>query len=91
MMINTTECYSLILVYMTWTLNQGQSSNSTGMKLNILLRLVGLTNLILILAHLIDIQGREPYLCDFMNKKNNSNAGFHSEIYQLMSVQLDVW
>ena len=35
------------------------------MESGILLRLVGVVNLTLILSHLFNFQGREPYLCDF--------------------------
>ena len=36
--------------------------------------------LVLILSYLIDMQGREPYLCDFVETKN-FKVGFYSEIY----------
>ena len=38
------------------------------MEFGILLRLVEVMNLILILACVFNIQGREPYLCDFIKK-----------------------
>ena len=39
------------------------------MELSILLRFVGLINLILILFCPVNIQGKRPYLCDFVREK----------------------
>ena len=41
---------------------------SIWMEYGILLRLVGVMNLKLSLSHPLNIQGREPYLCDFVKK-----------------------
>ena len=49
-----------------------------------LLRLVGVMNLILILSFPSDIQGREPFLYDFIKKKN-SNVGLYSDICRPIS------
>ena len=40
------------------------------MEFGVLLKLVGLMNLILILSQSMYIQGRESYLRDFIEKKN---------------------
>ena len=47
-----------------------QSFSSIWMEFGIVLRLVGVVNLILILFYFcpFSIQGREPYLCDFIRK-----------------------
>ena len=50
------SCASIIL----------QSFQFIWMEFSILLRFVSVMNLILILSHPFNIQGREPYLCDFV-------------------------
>ena len=47
-----------------------QSFSSIWLEFALLLRLVGVMNLILILFHPFNIQGRKPYLGDFVKKKN---------------------
>ena len=49
-----------------------------------LLKLVGVMNLMLIfiLSCPFNIEGREPYFCDFFKKKN-LNIGLHSNIYTI--------
>ena len=76
MMPDTTELYILILVYLT--LNQwrvetsvpcmSQSFELIWIEFGILLKLVGLLNLIFILFlfHLINIQERNPHLASFI-------------------------
>ena len=44
-------------------------------------RLTGLMNLILILAGLINIQGKESYLCEFLPK---THIGLYLDIYGLI-------
>ena len=55
------------------------------MEFGILLRYVGVI-LILILSHLISVQGREPYSCDFVQKK--FNIDLHLDIYWPVSFKL---
>ena len=49
------------------------------MEFGILLRIVAAMNLVCILSCLFNIQGREPFLHDFVFIKN-LNIGFHSDI-----------
>ena len=70
----TTECYILMLVQVIFTLIQSHweakaaaqfislSSQSIRVEHGLLLRLVHLMNCILMLFHLMSIQGRGPYL-----------------------------
>ena len=46
-----------------------QSFQSIWMEFGVPLRLVSVMNLLLILSSSCGIQGREPYLCDIVNKK----------------------
>ena len=52
-------------------------------EFGLLLRLVGVINLILILSQPFSIQGREPYFYDFVTK--NFKAGLYSDIYRPIS------
>ena len=54
----------------------------------ILLRLVGVMNLILILSHPFSIQGREPNSCDFIEKRKKINVFLYSDIYGSVSFRL---
>ena len=51
-----------------------------------MLRLLGLPKLILILSHLFNIHGREPYWYDFA--ETNFNFGLYSDIYRPISFKL---
>ena len=80
-MIDNIECHILIPVCWTLIYIQGHMCKKTGtsapivsiffplwMELGVLLRLVGLMNLTIILSGPISVQGREPFLCDFISK-----------------------
>ena len=54
----------------TFLLIISQNVQSVLIELGILLRLVGVMNLILILSGLFNIQGKEPYLYNFIRKKS---------------------
>ena len=58
------------------------------MEFGKLLRLVSVVNLILVLFRLFNIQGREPYSCDFIKKK--VNIGLYSDICRSISFKLGV-
>ena len=53
-----------------------------------LLRLVGVMNLVLILSHLFSIQGREPYFDGFVEEANN--VGLYPGIYRPISIKLSM-
>ena len=57
-----------------------QTIQSNWMEFGILLRCVRVINLMLILSHSFNTQGKEPYLCDFF--KENVNLGLCSDIYR---------
>ena len=81
-MIDTTVLYILILVQLTLTLIQvhwsarkqkimhqlSHSFQLVWMEFDLLLRLFEMMNFILSLSDPLNIQGREPYLYDFMKK-----------------------
>ena len=52
----------------------------------IILQIVGVMNLIVILFCSFNVQGREPYIYDFV--ENYFNVNLHSVIYRLISFQL---
>ena len=58
------------------------------MEFDILSRLTGIMNFIRILFCPYSIEGREPYLCDFVEK--NFNIGLYSDIYRPVSFKLCV-
>ena len=62
------------------------------MKIGILLRGVGVINLILFLSRSFSVQGREPYSIWFYckNKQKNFNVGSYSGTYRLISFKLDM-
>ena len=71
------------------------------MEFGLLLRLVGVMSLMLMLCRSFQIQGREPYLYDFVNKNNKTtttttkhtqkqNVGLYSNIYRAISFKLDM-
>ena len=66
------------------------------MEFGVLLRFVGVMNFILILSRPFIIQGREPYLSDFVTKDNKEEkeeeetVGFYSDIYRLISFKLSM-
>ena len=68
-----------------------QNLVSVWMKVGMLLKLSGLVNLVLmILSCSINIQGRDPYLCDFVKTKQNKTKktftiGLYSDIYRLIT------
>ena len=64
-----------------------QSFQSVWMEFGVLLRLVGVMNLILV-SCLFNIQGREPSMCDFVKKKKK--FGLYSDIYRLISFKFDL-
>ena len=97
MVIDTIVLYILILVYWTLILIQGHKS----VKKQTLLRQLshnvfncfewnfacsGVMNLIFILCCPFDVQGREPYLCDFVKK--DINDCLYSDIYRPVSFNL---
>ena len=53
-----------------------------------LLKIVSVMNLILILSHLFNIQGREPYLCDFVQRTRT--VPWYSDICGLISFKSGV-
>ena len=55
------------------------------MEFGIMLRLVGVMNLILIRSGPFSIQRREPYLSDFI-KKTTFSIDLYSDIYRLISL-----
>ena len=94
MMIDTTELYCLIPVWMTWIFIQGhccmrkqkllhsfslQFSQLTGMKFSMVPWPVSFLKLMLNLFHTISTPGREPYLDDFM--EYTINMGLHLDAY----------
>ena len=58
------------------------------MECGVLLRIVDVMNLILILSHPFNTQGREPCLCYFI--ENNFKVGLYSDIYRPISVKLGI-
>ena len=84
MVLDITRFYILILVLMTLTLILGrrvarkqknsvpnilESSQSQDLlEFGLLLRFVGLMKVIIIVSYLIGIQGKEPFLGDFVKK-----------------------
>ena len=54
----------------------------TKFEFDLMLIFFGLTKLILILSRLINIEGKEPRLGDFIKK--TSNFGLHSQVYQFL-------
>ena len=61
---------------------------SIRMSFGVPLRLVGVINLMLIWSCKLNVQGREPYLYDFV--KQNFNIGLHSDIYRPVSFKLSM-
>ena len=57
------------------------------MGFGVLLRLDGVIILIFLLFHPFNVQGREPYLCDFVKK---INTDFYSDIYGPISFSLGI-
>ena len=66
-----------------------QSFQLIWMELDLLLRTVGVVNLILMLSHLFCVQGKEPYFWDFVKKKS-FNIGLYSDIYGQISFKLGI-
>ena len=48
-------------------------------------------NLIFILSCLFNIQGKEPYLYDFIQKKKKKDFGFNLDIYKPILSNLEWW
>ena len=63
-----------------------QSSRWIWMEIGLLLRLIGLMNLMLILSCLINIQGREPYFV----RKTPQPFNVHSDTYTSISFRLGI-
>ena len=83
MILDATELYIWILVWLTLTYIQGhrgakkqnlthkfisESSYSVWMEFVTMLRLVGMMRLMIILSHVINIQRRERYVDDFHSR-----------------------
>ena len=54
---------------------------SNNLNRSLLLLRLGMMNLILILSHPWNIQGREPYLYDFLKKQTNKQTNFNVALY----------
>ena len=67
-----------------------QSVSSIWIEFGMLLKLVGLMNAVPILSCLFSIQRREPYLCDFAEKKRTHTftVGLCQHIYRPISFNL---